>query len=104
MIATDETATYTIFNYAEINWSTHTEAGGDTVKGDGGTQAFIGFNAGNGSRSFEYKPYSQSEYIYFITEQGWTNGMPGRHIFKIDEDILPGSCNFNEGKFKHYVN
>ena len=42
-----------------MGWTTHTEAGGDTTEGQGGTPAFVGFNAGNGTNSYEYKPYSQ---------------------------------------------
>uniref|UniRef100_A0A336M8F3 CSON013620 protein n=2 Tax=Culicoides sonorensis TaxID=179676 RepID=A0A336M8F3_CULSO len=95
VIATDEVFTYVMFNYADINWSTHTEAGGDTVKGEGGTPAFIGFNAGNGSRSFEYKPYSQSDHIFNLANPNSGQKMPGRHIFRIDEEILPGTCNID---------
>jgi hypothetical protein len=41
VIATDEVYTYAIFNYATINWSSHTEAGGDTTGGEGGVPAFV---------------------------------------------------------------
>ncbi|XP_063705418.1 protein mesh-like [Culicoides brevitarsis] len=96
VLTTDEDRTYVIFNYADINWSTHTEAGGDTVKGEGGTQAFVGFNAGNGSRSFEYTPFSQSERIFDLTQRGFGNNFKGRHIFRVDEEILQGACNEND--------
>jgi sushi domain-containing protein 2 len=43
VLATDEVYTYAIFNYAEINWSSHTEAGGDTTGGEGGVPAFVSF-------------------------------------------------------------
>jgi hypothetical protein len=59
VIITDEVRTYAIFIYEWMGWTSHTEAGGDTTEGQGGTPAFIGFNAGNGTKSFEYKPYSQ---------------------------------------------
>lgn len=42
-----------------MGWTTHTEAGGDTTEGQGGIPAFVGFNAGNGTKAYEYKPYSQ---------------------------------------------
>ncbi|XP_075235234.1 sushi domain containing 2 mesh isoform X2 [Lycorma delicatula] len=93
VLATDEVFTYAIFNYASITWTTHTEAGGDTTGGEGGIPAFVGFNAGNGTRSFEYKPYSQASTIRDLTSRGWANGLPGRHIFRIDENILLGTCN-----------
>lgn len=43
VLATDEVYTYAIFNYAEINWSSHTEAGGDTTGGEGGVPAYVSF-------------------------------------------------------------
>ncbi|XP_073993823.1 sushi domain containing 2 mesh isoform X2 [Rhodnius prolixus] len=93
VLATDEVFTYAIFNYLDIQWTSHTEAGGDTTGGEGGTPAFVGFNAGNGTRSYEYKPYSQMSTIRDLTGRGWANGFPGRHIFRIDENIIPGTCN-----------
>ncbi|XP_063831983.1 protein mesh isoform X3 [Ostrinia nubilalis] len=93
VLATDEVFTYAIFNYLEINWSSHTEAGGDTTTGEGGVPAYIGFNAGNATRSYEYKPYSQESVLRDLTGRGWANGFPGRHIFRIDENILMGTCN-----------
>lgn len=30
-------------NYGEINWSSHTEAGGDTTGGEGGVPAYVSF-------------------------------------------------------------
>ena len=59
VVATDEVRTYAIFIYEWMGWTTHTEAGGDSTDGQGGVPAFIGFNAGNGTRSYEYMPYSQ---------------------------------------------
>lgn len=41
ILATDEVFTYAIFNYLEINWSSHTEAGGDTTTGEGGVPAYV---------------------------------------------------------------
>jgi len=92
VIATDEVRTYAMFIYEWMDWTTHTEAGGDTTEGQGGIPAFIGFNAGNGTKSYEYKPYSQTTYVRDLPSTGWGNGIPGRHIFRIDEKILPGVC------------
>ncbi|XP_076766947.1 protein mesh [Xylocopa sonorina] len=92
VLATDEANTYAMFNYLDIQWTSHTEAGGDTVDGTGGVSAFVGFNAGNGWNSYEYKPYSQTPSISDLTRKGCANGFPGRHIFKIDETIIPGTC------------
>ncbi|XP_076646307.1 sushi domain containing 2 mesh isoform X1 [Halictus rubicundus] len=93
VLVTDEVSTYVIFNYLNIQWSSHTEAGGDTTGGEGGVPAFIGFNAGNGTQSYEYKPYSQMSTIRDLTGRGWANGFPGRHMFRIDEKIMMGTCN-----------
>lgn len=41
VLATDEVNTYVIFNYLNIQWSSHTEAGGDTMYGEGGVPAFV---------------------------------------------------------------
>jgi len=93
VLATDEVYTYAIFNYVSLQWSSHTEAGGDTTTGEGGVPAFIGFNAGNGTQSYEYLPYSQNSVLRDLVGRGWTNGFPGRHIFRIDERIMVGNCN-----------
>lgn len=58
----------------------------------------VGFNAGNGTRSFEYYPYSQRSTIRDLVGRGWANNFPGRHIFRIDENIMLGTCNKDIGK------
>ncbi|XP_032663680.1 protein mesh isoform X1 [Odontomachus brunneus] len=93
VLATDEVYTYAMFNYLNLQWSSHTEAGGDTTQGENGVAAYVGFNAGNGTRSYEYKPYSQVTTVRDLTSRGWANGFPGRHIFRIDENIMLGNCN-----------
>lgn len=61
----------------------------------------IGFNAGNGVDSFEYKPYSQTSPDWeLLTKSGFVNGFPGRHIFRIDELIESGTCS----KIKFFKN
>jgi len=52
----------------------------------------IGFNAGNGTRAFEYKPYSHGPQLINILSSGKVNRKPGRHIFRIDDKIVPGQC------------
>lgn len=122
VLATDEVYTYAIFNYGLLSWSSHTEAGGDTTGGEGGVPAFVsqminselpvqlilkshkihkqvGFNAGNGTQAYEYRPYSQASVIRDLTGRGWANGFPGRHIFRIDERIMLGTCNKDIGQF-----
>jgi Nidogen-like len=41
VLATDEVYTYAMYNYAQLQWTTHTEAGGDTTGGEGGTPAYV---------------------------------------------------------------
>lgn len=98
VLVTDEVFTYAMFNYLNLDWTSHTEAGSDTMKGEGGTSAFVGFNAGNGTRSYSYAPYSQGSVTRDLTATGFANGFPGRHIFRIDEIILTGSCNKDIGE------
>lgn len=42
VVATDEVYTYVIFNYLDMQWMSHTEAGG-TDQGNGGIPAFVRF-------------------------------------------------------------
>lgn len=49
VLATDEVFTYVIFNYADMQWTSHTEAGGDTTGGEGGVPAFV-----SGRRAFAW--------------------------------------------------
>lgn len=99
VLATDEVFTYAIFNYLNLQWSSHTEAGGDTTGGEGGVPAYIGFNAGNGTAAYEYQPYSQASVLRDLTGRGWGNGHKGRHIFRIDEKIMLGTCNKDNSKW-----
>lgn len=41
ILATDEVFTYVIFNYVDMQWTSHTESGGDTTGGEGGVPAFV---------------------------------------------------------------
>lgn len=41
VLATDEVYAYAIFNYRDLQWTSNTEAGGDTTKGEGGVPAYV---------------------------------------------------------------
>jgi len=41
VLVTDEVFTYAIFNYLNLQWTSHTEAGGDTTQGENGVPAFV---------------------------------------------------------------
>ncbi|KAK2720563.1 hypothetical protein QYM36_004442 [Artemia franciscana] len=100
VITTDEVRTFAMFNYGYMGWTTHTEAGGDTLTGQGGVPAFVGFNAGNGTRAFQYIPYSQDMRIRDLPWKGWANDKPGRHVFRIDEKVYSGNCFDDESVYK----
>jgi hypothetical protein len=63
----------------------------------------IGFNAGNGTQSYEYFPYSQNSVLRDLVGRGWTNDFPGRHIFRIDEKIMIGNCNKDLGMCDFHI-
>jgi len=44
-LATDEVYSYAMFNYVNLQWTSHTEAGGDTTTGEGGVPAFVSMRA-----------------------------------------------------------
>ena len=52
----------------------------------------VGFNAGNTTRTYEFRPYSQNPRIVYLTTRGSGNGHKGRYFFQIDEEVWPGSC------------
>lgn len=88
VIATDEKRTYVMFNYDDINWISDK----DNYDGQKGIPPFIGFNAGNQTRSFEFEPYSQQPRVSRLPSLGYGNGLKGRFYFQVDEEIWPGCC------------
>lgn len=88
VIATDEIRTYAMFNYEQVEWITHL----DNYDGLKGAAAFVGFNAGNTTRSFEFKPYSQHQRVSMLPSGGYGNNLRGRYYFQIDEEVWPGAC------------
>ncbi|XP_076359572.1 sushi domain containing 2 mesh [Tachypleus tridentatus] len=91
VIATDEVKTYVMFNYEKLEWITHTDKNEGT-KGDGGVYSYVGFNAGNTTRTFEFRPFSQDPRIATLVNEGYGNGLNGRYFFQVDEEIWPGAC------------
>ncbi|XP_023221105.1 protein mesh-like [Centruroides sculpturatus] len=89
VLATDELRTYAMFNYDQLDWISY----GDPYDGTKRSQSvFVGFNGGNRTRAFHLKPYSQSPRLQLLKERGFGNGLEGRWIFQIDEEVWPGSC------------
>uniref|UniRef100_A0A915DYD5 AMOP domain protein n=1 Tax=Ditylenchus dipsaci TaxID=166011 RepID=A0A915DYD5_9BILA len=97
VLATDEIRSYVIFNYAHINWTSSNTAG--ALQGRGGLQsAMAGFNAGNGT-GWTSLPYSGEGRVLKLQE--FSNvGVPGRWLYRVDEQIINGGCsNESIGKF-----
>ena len=86
-----------IFNYAdgEIKWTTGDDSGG--LNGVGGTEAQVGFNAGDGIR-FASVPGSQTPDIINIDTTS-NVGIAGVWIFRVDEFEIapPKECISGEG-------
>lgn len=88
VLASDERRTYVMFNYEKIDWI----AVNDVNNGENGENPFVGFNAGNTTRYYEFIPYSQEPRVKNLPQHGEGNGIKGRYIFQIDEEIWHGSC------------
>lgn len=88
VIATDEIRTYAMYNYEQIQWITHL----DNYDGLKGSPAFVGFNAGNTTRTFEFNPYSQTQRVSLLPSGGLGNRLKGRYFFQLDEEVWPGAC------------
>lgn len=84
---TDGRRSFVIFLYAdgEIQWTTGDASGG--TNGLGGTEAQVGFNAGDGIR-FTSVPGSQTPAIINIDTTS-NVGNPGVWIFQVDADEVP---------------
>ncbi|XP_059806237.1 sushi, nidogen and EGF-like domain-containing protein 1 [Hypanus sabinus] len=93
VLVTDGEASFTLFNYENITWTTgmHASSGGDFA-GLGGIAAQAGFNAGDGKRYFNI-PGSRTDDI--VDVETTTNvGLPGRWVFRIhDAYVEVGGCN-----------
>ena len=94
---TDETMSFVIFNYAdgEIQWTTGDDSGGRN--GLGGTEAQVGFNAGDGIR-YASVPGSQTPDIINIDTTS-NVAIAGVWIFRVDmeEMVQPPVCTAGSG-------
>lgn len=83
---TDGRRSFVIFLYAdgEIQWTTGDASGGRN--GFGGTEAQVGFNAGDGIR-FASVPGSRTGDIVNIDTTS-NVGIPGVWVFRVDEDDI----------------
>jgi receptor-type tyrosine-protein phosphatase Q/CUB/sushi domain-containing protein len=83
---TDGRRSFVIFLYAdeEIQWTTGDASGG--TNGFGGTEAQVGFNAGDGIR-FASVPGSQTRDIVNIDTTSNAR-VPGVWVFRVDEEDI----------------
>ncbi|KRZ03136.1 Uncharacterized protein T11_17932, partial [Trichinella zimbabwensis] len=89
VLATDEIRTYVMFNYANVNWTSSTQAG--ALFGRGGKQsAMVGFNGGNGTGWYAL-PWSADGNSYKLVQYGSAQ-VAGRWLARVDEDIEYGGC------------
>ncbi|KAJ6218930.1 hypothetical protein RDWZM_004742 [Blomia tropicalis] len=88
VIGTDEINTFVFYNYQWITWITHL----DNFDGLNGPAAYVGFNAGNTTRTYEFSPYSQNPRISLLPLIGYANNIKGRAIFQVHDVLFQGSC------------
>ncbi|CAH2318181.1 sushi, nidogen and EGF-like domain-containing 1 [Pelobates cultripes] len=81
VLTTDGNATFVLFNYGTIQWTTGTASGG--VSGLGGTPALVGVYSGNVS-SFYTLPGSMTSDILNVTSTSNVQ-VPGRWALEIDK-------------------
>ncbi|XP_022104835.1 protein mesh-like isoform X2 [Acanthaster planci] len=92
LLVTNGKHAFAIYNYEEIRWTTGTASGGNSSNGLGGTQAQVGFNAGDGFNFFVV-PESRTDAIVDIDKDS-NVGTRGRFVFRIDNsDIVDSGCN-----------
>ncbi|XP_039634453.1 alpha-tectorin isoform X5 [Perca fluviatilis] len=98
VLISDGVASFSMFNYGEITWSTGTASGGDPLTGLGGTTAQSGFNGGDIGHFFNL-PGSRSNDVVNI-EQTTNVNTPGRWLFRVDTELIDpaNGCSYN-GRF-----
>lgn len=91
MLATDGVSSYVMFRYGEIQWTTGDKSGGNG--GFGGSEAIVGFNAGDRIRYVNVIGSGMPAVVNIETQ---TNVMtPGVFMFRTDNpQISPMPCEF----------
>lgn len=99
ILVTDGVQSYAVFQYADglIQWTTGDDSGG--LGGLGGTQAQVGFNAGD-SENYQNVPGSRTLSIINITSTSNVL-VPGQWIFEIHSNITTSTG--NAISFKSFV-
>ncbi len=103
LLVSDGRRSFVIFLYADglIQWTTGTASGG--AGGLGGTEAQVGFNAGDGVRSASV-PGSQTPSIISIDRTS-NVGRNGVWLFRVDEEeiIVSSACNNSGEQIDLYI-
>ncbi|CAJ0961127.1 unnamed protein product, partial [Ranitomeya imitator] len=86
VLATDGSATFVIFNYGNIQWTTGTASGGDSLTGLGGIPALAGLSSGNNIGNYII-PESLSPAMVNISSTSNVN-VPGRWVFRVDKQYI----------------
>lgn len=73
VVATDGSKTFILFIYQDMQWSS--------------SRTTIGFNAGDGNRSYTLPGSSNAEYVLNL-ENTSNVGVPGVYIFRVDQDSV----------------
>ena len=85
VLATDAVSSYVIFRYGEIQWTTGDKSGGSG--GFGGSEAVVGFNAGDRINYVSVIGSGMPEIVDIETQ---TNIMrPGVFMFRTDNPHIP---------------
>ena len=96
----DGFSSYVIFLYADglIQWTTGDASGGSG--GLGGTEAQVGFNAGNGE-NFASHNYSQTPDVINIATSSRPEGLvlPGVLIYRVDGTVIAECSDSNDGEW-----
>ncbi|XP_041471024.1 sushi domain-containing protein 2-like [Lytechinus variegatus] len=92
IIASDEFETFAIFIYDQIDWTSGTESNGGPTTGIGGTPAQVGFNAGDGSKSFSHQYSRDNTFLKnLVTESNIE--IPGLWVYYISSvSVDIGGC------------
>ncbi|KAG8546043.1 hypothetical protein GDO81_019842 [Engystomops pustulosus] len=85
VLISDGNSTYTLFNYADIQWTTGTASGGSSSTGLGGTPALAGLNNADGT-SYYTIPGSMTPAMINISSTSNVN-FTGRWFFKVDQPL-----------------
>ncbi|XP_062587995.1 LOW QUALITY PROTEIN: sushi domain-containing protein 2-like [Saccostrea cucullata] len=92
VLMTNGQHSFTIFNYANIEWTTGTASSGNADTGLGGKPAQVGFNAGDGKVYYVVNG-SRTKDIVNINKKSNVR-IPGKFLFRIDSsEIGGGGCN-----------